>query len=207
MWLRTASATSAAASSQAPRASQRPRAAAAPGSLTAAPMPRLGVTGRSLWARSPLDIWPVALGALPADRERVRLRYAIGGIAAAALICLPAGAAATPGGQVAGLTAQQCNQERAELGKKAFRKRYGAKHTMRNCTKRTRTQVVGALATATQECQNELATDGAAEFIDTYGDDPTDSVDAAMDECIAEDVDYLLNPDDYVDEGTDEGDD
>jgi hypothetical protein len=138
----------------------------------------------------------------------VKLRYAIGGIVAAALIALPAGAAATPGGQVSSLTAQQCNQERAEIGKKAFRKRYGAKHAMRSCASRSRPQVVAAVGTANQDCQEELAEIGAADFIDEYGDeDATDPVGDAMTECIAEDVDELLHPEDYADDGSDEGTD
>ena len=138
------------------------------------------------------------------DRARVKLRYAIGGIAAAALLALPAGAAASQGGQVNSLTAQQCSQEKAKIGKKAFRKKYGAKHTMRNCAKRTKPQVAVALDTAGSDCQAELAQSGLAEFIDDYGDDPTDTVDDAMPECIAEDVDQILNPDDYVDDEEDE---
>jgi hypothetical protein len=138
----------------------------------------------------------------------VKVRYAIGGILAAALIAFPAGAAAKQqGGQVESLAAQQCNQERADLGKRAFRKRYGAKHTMRNCAKRVRPQVATAMGTASADCQEELAESGAAEFIDDYGDDPTDSIDNAMAECVAEDVDVILNPDDYVDDLEDEGSD
>jgi hypothetical protein len=133
----------------------------------------------------------------------VKVRYAIGGIVAAALLALPAGAAATQGGQVEGLTAQQCNQERAGIGKKAFHKRYGARHTMRNCAKRTRPQVVGAVGTANQDCQDELAQSGTTQFIDDYGVDATDSIDNAMVECVAEDVDQILNPSDYVDTGDD----
>jgi hypothetical protein len=138
------------------------------------------------------------------DRARVKLRYAIGGIAAAALLALPAGAAASQGGQVNSLTAQQCSQEKADIGKKAFRKKYGAKHTMRNCARRTKPQVAAALDTAGSDCQAELAQSGLAEFVDDYGDDPTDTVDYAMAECIAEDVDQILNPDDYVDDEEDE---
>jgi hypothetical protein len=134
----------------------------------------------------------------------VKLRYAIGGIAAAALIALPAGAAAG-GGQVNSLTAQQCAQEKADIGKKAFRKRYGAKHTMRNCAKRTKAQVAAALGTANADCQQELAENGSTEFIDDYGSDDTDTLGDAMSECMAEDVDQILNPDDYVDD--DGGDD
>jgi hypothetical protein len=137
----------------------------------------------------------------------VRVRYAIGGIAAAALIALPAGAAAKQGGQVESLAALQCNQERADIGKRAFRRKYGDKRTMRSCAKRTRPQVTAAMGIAAGDCQDELDESGNAEFIDDYGDDPTDSIDSAMDECVAEDVDMLLNPDDYVDDAEDDGSD
>jgi hypothetical protein len=139
------------------------------------------------------------------DGTLVKLRYAIGGIAAvAALVVLPANAAASGGGQVAGLAAQQCSQERANIGKKAFHKRYGARHTMRACAKRTRSQVMAAVTTANSDCQNELADIGTPDFIDEYGVDPADSLDNAMTECIAEDVDQTLNPDDSVDDGSDD---
>jgi hypothetical protein len=137
----------------------------------------------------------------------VKLRYAIGGIAAAALLALPAGAAASQAGQVNSLTAQQCAQEKADIGKKAFRKRYGAKHTMRNCAKRTKPQVAAALNTASSDCQAELAESGLAEFIDDYGEDATDTLDNAMAECISEDADQILNPEDYEDEDDDGSDD
>jgi hypothetical protein len=137
----------------------------------------------------------------------VKVRYAIGGIAAAALLALPAGAAASQGGQATSLAAQQCSQERAAIGKKAFRKRFGAKHTMRACGKRTKPEVVAALETASSDCQDELDQNGAGEFIDDYGEDETDTVDAAMAECLAEAADELLNPDDYVDDGEDDGSD
>jgi hypothetical protein len=137
----------------------------------------------------------------------VRVRYAIGGIAAVALIALPAGAAAKQGGQVESLAAQQCNQERADIGKRAFHRKYGDKHSMRSCAKRTRPQVTAALGTAAGDCQDELDQSSAAEFIDDYGDDATDSIDSAMNECVAEDVDLILNPDDYVDDPGDGGSD
>jgi len=91
------------------------------------------------------------------------------------------------------------------MGKKAFRKKYGAKKTMKSCLKRTRPQVAGALPTASSDCQAELAQFGEVEFIDTYGEDPTDSLDSAMQECISEDVDEILNPDDGTDDTTDDG--
>jgi hypothetical protein len=137
----------------------------------------------------------------------VKVRYAIGGIAAAALLALPAGAAATQGDQVSSLAAQQCAQEKADIGKKAFRKRYGAKHTMRACAKRTKGQVAAALGTANSDCQDELAQDGAADFIDYYGEDATDTLENAMAECVAEDADQILNPEDYVDDGSGDGSD
>jgi hypothetical protein len=137
----------------------------------------------------------------------VKLRYAIGGIAAVALLALPAGSAASGGGQVTSLTAQQCAQERAAIGKKAFRKRYGAKHSMRACAKKNKAQVAVVLGTANSDCQNELAEIGAADFVDEYGADETDTLDNAMAECVAEDTDQMLNPDDYGDDGSDgEGD-
>ena len=142
----------------------------------------------------------------PVDGADVKIRYAIGGIAAAALFALPAGAAASQGGQVTSLTAQQCTQERAAIGKRAFRKRYGAKHTMRTCAKRTKPQVTNALNTANADCQDELAQNGSGDFIDEYADDPTDLV-GAMDECIAEDVDQILNPEDYIGDPGDDGSD
>jgi hypothetical protein len=139
-----------------------------------------------------------------ADIRLVRVRHAIGGLIAGAALALPAGAAATPAGQVSSLAAQQCSQERASIGKKAFRKRYGRKGAMRACTRRHRGQVAAAVGPAAQDCQEDLADFGAAEFIDIYGDEPTDSLDYAMSECIAEGVDDLLNPDDSTDEVDDE---
>jgi hypothetical protein len=128
----------------------------------------------------------------------------MGGIFVAALVAAPASAAAGQGGQVSSRAAQQCAQERAEIGKKAFHKRYGQKRTMRACAKRHRGEVVAALNSAAEDCQAELNDVGAAEFIDEYGDEPTDSVDYAMSECVAEEVDEILNPEDYVDDETDD---
>jgi hypothetical protein len=126
----------------------------------------------------------------------VKLRYAIGGIAIALLLALPAGATAKQGsGPLDQLTAQQCSFERTTVGKKAFRKKYGAKHTMRNCVRRNRAQVSSAAQSAAQDCQSELAGEGPEMFIDEYGDEPTDTLDYAMAECISEGIDEILNPD------------
>jgi hypothetical protein len=136
----------------------------------------------------------------------VRVRYAIGGILVAALLAFPAGAAARQGGQVSSLAAQQCAQERADIGKRAFRKRYGAKHTMRSCIKRTRPKVASALNAATQGCQQQLAQTGPEQFILDYAFDE-DTVENAMSECLADTVDQVLNPVDWSDDGSDDGSD
>jgi hypothetical protein len=118
---------------------------------------------------------------------------------AALLLVFPAGAAAAGGGQVQSLAAQQCRQERSDSGKRAFQKRYGRKHAMRTCIKRTRPRVAAAVDPAGQQCQAELTQDGVTEFLDDYLDD-VGSVHEAMAECVAEAVDELLNPDEYVDD-------
>ena len=126
----------------------------------------------------------------------MRVGYVIASLLAAALLALPAGAAAAPAGKVASLAAQQCSQERASIGRKAFHKRYGRKGAMRACTRRHRGPVAAAVGPAAQDCQEDLADFGVADFIDVYGDESTDSLDYAMSECIAEGVDDMLNPDD-----------
>jgi hypothetical protein len=142
-----------------------------------------------------------------ADGARMKVRYAIGGIAAAALLALPAGAAASQGDQATSLIGQQCAQERADIGKRAFHKRYGAKHVMRACAKRTRPQVTNAINTASSDCQAELAESGSTDFVDYYGEDASDTLDKAMAECVAEDVDQILNPEDYADDPGGDGSD
>ena len=135
-----------------------------------------------------------------ADRCTVRFRYAIAGVMVVGLLALSPGATAARGGPVAGLSSQQCAQERADIGKRAFRKRYGRKHAMRTCARRNRARVAGAAGTAAQDCQEELADLGETDFIDEYADLAHDSADTAMAECIAEEVDQILNPDDYIDD-------
>ena len=133
----------------------------------------------------------------------MRARYAIGGILVAALLAFPASAAAGQGGQVASVAAQQCTQQKADIGRKAFRKRYGAKHTMRNCVRRNRAKAASTLSSAAQECEQELAEVGSAEFIFDYAFDE-DTVENAISECIADTVDETL---DLGDIGEDDSDD
>jgi hypothetical protein len=139
-----------------------------------------------------------------ADIWRVRARYAIGGILVAAVFALPASAAGGQGGQVATLAGRQCAQERAEVGRRVFRKHYGQKHAMRVCAKRHRARVSAAVGSASQDCQADLVDFGETDFIDLYGDEPNDSLDYAMAECVAEGVDEILNSDDDVEDDTDE---
>ena len=136
----------------------------------------------------------------------MRIRCVIGAFAVAALLALPTGAAAKgapSGSQITPLAAQQCATERADLGKKAFRKKYGAKHTMRTCAQQVLPQVNAAVPTANGDCADELAQIGQADFIDEYGVDASTPLADAMTECVAEDVDQILNPQDYVDGTTD----
>jgi hypothetical protein len=140
----------------------------------------------------------------------VRVRFVIAGIAAAALIALPASASAKPGhghghggGSTTGLAAQQCAQEKGDIGKKAFLKKYGARNGMRNCIRRTATQIASVLPQANQDCADELAEFGTADFILIYGDDASTPLDQATAECVNEAVDEILNGDDSEDDGSD----
>jgi hypothetical protein len=138
-----------------------------------------------------------------ADIAVVSARYAIGAMIAAVLLALPTVAEAKQSGPVASVASQQCAQKRADVGRKTFRKRYGAKHTMRNCIKRTKPRIAAAVTSATDGCQLELAQSGPDQFILDWAWDE-DTVDNAMSECIDAAIDDLLAPDDS---GDDESDD
>jgi hypothetical protein len=145
------------------------------------------------------------IGNVPAaaDIGLVKLRYVIGGLLVAGMLALPASAAAGPGSQITRVAAQQCAQQRVDIGRRAFRKRYGVKHTMRNCIRRNRTRAASTLNSATNSCEQELADNGPDEFILDYAIDE-DTLEDAMSECIAESVDELLDPSDSSDDGSDE---
>jgi hypothetical protein len=125
---------------------------------------------------------------------------------AAVVLALPAGAAAKgggslkQGGQVNGVAAQQCAQERSDLGKRTFRKKYGAKH--RNADLHQATPRTGRLGAARSQRRLPAGagTDRALDFLDLYGEDATDSLESALSECVAEAVDELLHPGDYGDD-------
>jgi hypothetical protein len=147
----------------------------------------------------------VGKGSRRADIRQVRARYAMGGILVAPLLACPASAVAGQGGQVASVAAQQCAQRKADIGKKAFRKRYGAKHTTRNCIRRNRAKAASTLSSAAEECEQELAEVGSAEFILDYAFEE-DTVENAMSECIADTVDETLDLGDIGDDDSDDGD-
>jgi hypothetical protein len=122
---------------------------------------------------------------------------------AVVLLAMPAVAEAKQNGPIASMAAQQCAQERVDVGRKAFRKHYGAKHAMRNCIRRTRPRIAAAVTSATDDCRQELAQDGPDQFILDWAWDE-DTVENAMSECIDQAVDDSLAPDDP---GDDESDD
>jgi len=130
----------------------------------------------------------------------VRIGYVIGATLVAALVAVPASAVGAKSGQAPSLAAQHCVQERASIGKRTFRKRYGTKHTMRTCIRRNRGKAAEALTAATADCQQELAEEGLDEFILDWAWDE-DTVENAMSECVADALDTILDPDDSSDDG------
>jgi hypothetical protein len=133
----------------------------------------------------------------------VKARHLIGAVVATALLAVPASASAGASSQVAGVAAEQCSVLRADLGKRAFRKRYGPRHAMRNCIRRNRSKAASTLNSATDDCRQELAEVGSAEFILDYAWDE-DTVENAMSECISDSVDEALAPDDGDDDDSEE---
>ena len=124
-------------------------------------------------------------------------------LAATLLLVLPSAGAAKPGGKsVDRMAAQACAQERKQIGKSAFRKKYGERATSRACVRRTRNRVKAALRGASDECLTELAIVGAAEFAEDYGSDESGS--DAFEQCVDETAEFLLDPE-YDDSG-EEGD-
>jgi hypothetical protein len=108
----------------------------------------------------------------------------------ASVLALPATAPAKgPTDKVAAAT---CAKERKAIGRQAFTKKYGEKRGMQSCIRRTRGRVVAAQRQAEQECAEELAELGFAEFAEDYGSDETGS--DAMANCVAETLDFILSP-------------
>ena len=123
-------------------------------------------------------------------------------IAALCLALLVTAALASASISVTKTAAATCAKERKAIGRKAFTKKYGAKRTMQRCIRRTRPRVVAAQRQAEQECAEELAELGFAEFAEDYGSDETGS--DAMANCIAETLDFILAPSDDSDDPDEE---
>jgi hypothetical protein len=98
-----------------------------------------------------------------------RPAIAIVTVALLGLTALP-GAAAAPGAGTSStnlvntLATDACVAEKSEIGKKAFKKRYGAKKAMKACVKRARPDARRAVAAGTEECLAELQDFGEEEF-------------------------------------------
>jgi hypothetical protein len=122
-----------------------------------------------------------------------KARHLLVALAAVLVLVLPASAAAKAGGKpVDRLAAQACAKER-QIGKAAFRKKYGERATARACVRRTRSRVKAALRDAAAECLAELAEIGPAEFAEDYGSDESGS--DAFAECVEDTAALNLEPD------------
>ena len=93
------------------------------------------------------------------------MRKAFIAIAAVALLAMPSAAAAKPGNGLGKATGRACADERREIGKEAFREKYG-KQAMRNCKRET---LGDAVRNAAQECKSDLEELGADGFREEYG--------------------------------------
>jgi hypothetical protein len=132
-----------------------------------------------------------------------KARYVIAALAAALLLVLPASAAAKAGGKpVDRLAVQACAKERQQIGKAAFRKKYGERATARACVRRTRGRVKAALRDASAECLAELAEIGPTEFAEDYGSDESGS--DAFAECVEDTAALNLEPDGEDDSSEDD---
>ena len=130
-----------------------------------------------------------------------RLAIAVVCIALGALIAAPTASAARASGGgslVNSLAAGACSAEKGKLGKKSFQKKYGKKHSSRNCAKRKRGEARSAVAKATTECQAELEDYGEEDF---YADWET------FDACVADYADWIMGGGTFEDDPDDTGDD
>jgi hypothetical protein len=114
--------------------------------------------------------------------------------AVAAVMSMPAGATAA-GGLTGKLAANQCVAKKSEIGKKRFAKKYGAK-PMPACIKKGRPAARRAVATATADCQAEIAEWGIESFYEDW---------SSFNECVEYYADAYLNggfeEDDEIDDG------
>jgi hypothetical protein len=118
-------------------------------------------------------------------------------------LAVPAGAAAAP--DATNLAVRSCKAQKKNLGKAKFERKYGA-HAMRTCIQKARRPASEAIASATSDCNEELALYGPTELIADY-ERPT--VETALEACVIDDVEFELGLDegDGYDDGYDDGSD
>lgn len=101
-----------------------------------------------------------------------------------ALLVLPGGVSAQPRGLVSQLAAGDCAAERADVGRKSFRKRYGRKRGMAVCIKAHRAEARRAIGVATAACREELDEWGLDEFLADW---------ESFEECVATYAEWELD--------------
>jgi hypothetical protein len=122
-----------------------------------------------------------------------RIGWTTAALVLVALLGMPsAGAAKQRGKSADKLATATCAQERKQVGRSAFAKKYGERRAMRSCIRRARGKVKAAVTQATSACEQELAVLGWSQFVDTYGSDETGA--DAFAECVADEVDEVLDP-------------
>ncbi len=109
---------------------------------------------------------------------RKRPAILVTSLALVALFALPGAATAGPSASASAsslvitLATDACAAEKSEIGKRVFRKRYGAKRAMRACVRKTREEARRAVHEATAECLWELEEFGPHEFYLEWGTFP-----------------------------------
>ena len=113
-------------------------------------------------------------------------RIAIIAITAAGLLLAEQGAApaASPVPSPRQVATAACKAQKSKLGSKGFKKRYGA-HPMKACVRKQLPPARRAIADSKSECDDEIATDGLADFIETWSDDDGTG---AYENCVADGV-------------------
>ena len=127
-------------------------------------------------------------------------RIAIIAITAAGLLLAEQGAApaASPVPSPRQVATSACKAQKSKIGSKGFKKRYGA-HPMKACVRKQIPSARQAIAASKAECDDEIAIDGLADFIDTWSDDDGTG---AYENCV---TDGVLGV--FEDDGDDSADD
>jgi hypothetical protein len=113
-----------------------------------------------------------------------------------AALAVPAASSGSPT-LVNSLAAGACQAEKSEIGKRAFKKRYGAKKPMRACVKRARAAARVAVGEATAECLWELGEYGSEEFYSEW---------ATFSACVEDYAAWIMDGGGFEEEEEDEGD-